>query len=45
MTVYVITKGTYSDYHICGVALDRLKTHLYISLVAERNYANCNNII
>lgn len=22
MTVYVITKGCYSDYHICGVALD-----------------------
>jgi len=22
MTVYVITQGSYSDYHICGVALD-----------------------
>lgn len=22
-TVYVITKGSYSDYHICAVALDR----------------------
>lgn len=25
MTVYVITKGNYSDYHICGVALDKEK--------------------
>lgn len=25
MTVYVITKGAYSDYHICGVALDKEK--------------------
>lgn len=23
MTVYVITKGTYSDYHICAVATDK----------------------
>lgn len=23
MKVYVITKGIYSDYHICGVALDK----------------------
>lgn len=23
MIVYVITKGCYSDYHVCGVAIDR----------------------
>ena len=25
MNVYVITKGAYSDYHICGVSLDKEK--------------------
>lgn len=25
MEIYVITKGTYSDYHICALTLDKEK--------------------
>lgn len=28
MKVYVITKGDYSDYHICGVSLDKEEAEL-----------------
>ena len=28
MTVYVITKGDYSDYHICAVATDKKKAEI-----------------
>lgn len=28
MKVYVITKGAYSDYHICGVATDKKKAEI-----------------
>lgn len=28
MKVYVITKGEYSDYHICGVALDETRAEM-----------------
>lgn len=28
MKVYIITKGSYSDYHICGISLDKDKAEI-----------------
>ena len=33
MIVYVITCGSYSDYHICGVALDKAKAESIVKLL------------
>lgn len=35
MKVYVITKGCYSDYHICGVCLDKKKAKEIAEAVSE----------
>ena len=34
--VYVITKGSYSDYHICAVTLDRSRAEKLKKLFGER---------
>lgn len=39
MKVYVITKGCYSDYHICGVALDKAEAEK----LCERCTSEWNN--
>lgn len=38
MKVYVITKGEYSDYHICCVCLDRETAEIRARLFADKNY-------
>ena len=35
MIVYVVTKGDYSDYHICGVALSRERAEKLVKLYSE----------
>lgn len=35
MIVYVITKGDYSDYHICGVALDKERAEIVRRLMTD----------
>lgn len=35
MKVYVITKGSYSDYHICAVAIDKDKAEKLAKLYSE----------
>lgn len=37
MKVYVITKGKYSDYHICGVALDIEHANQIAELCTDRD--------
>lgn len=36
MKVYVITKGIYSDYHICGVALDKERANRLALLFSSK---------
>lgn len=36
MKVYVITKGEYSDYHICGVALDEERAKILAKKFSSR---------
>ena len=36
MIVYVITKGDYSDYHICGVALDKGRAEIIRKLMTDK---------
>ena len=36
MKVYVITKGSYSDYGICGVAIDKDKAEILKKLYSDR---------
>lgn len=36
MKVYVITKGIYSNYHICGVALDKERANRLASFFSSR---------
>ena len=38
MKVYVITRGDYSDYHICGVAVDKKKAQLIKKLNSDDMY-------
>lgn len=38
MKVYVITKGVYSDYHICGVAVDREIAEKLVPLFSDKLY-------
>ena len=35
MKVYVITKGAYSDYHICGVSLDKEEAQTIARLCSD----------
>ena len=37
MTVYVVTKGDYSDYHICGVTLDPKKADILKQKFSDRD--------
>lgn len=37
MKVYVITKGEYSDYGICGVAIDKDKAEILRKLYSDRH--------
>lgn len=36
MKVYVVTKGEYSDYHICAVALEKSKAEAICKLLVDR---------
>lgn len=38
MKIYVITKGDYSDYHICAVATEKQKAELLQKLYSENCY-------
>lgn len=35
MVVYVITKGCYSDYHICGVTLDKTRAEKLVKFYSD----------
>lgn len=35
MIIYVVTKGSYSDYHICGVALSRDRAEKLVKLYSD----------
>lgn len=37
MTVYVITKGDYSDYHICAVATDKKKAEVLRKAFSDKD--------
>ncbi len=37
MTVYVVTRGDYSSYEICGVTLDKNRAEKMVKLYADHN--------
>ncbi|MBR0417913.1 MAG: hypothetical protein IJI66_01945 [Erysipelotrichaceae bacterium] len=38
MKAYIITNGEYSDYHICGVTLDKEKAEMMKRFYSEFKY-------
>lgn len=37
MKVYIVTRGSYSDYHICRIFLDKEKAQMYADWLDESN--------
>ena len=38
MKIYVVTRGDYSDYHICGVAVDKKRAEITAKLNSDYMY-------